>query len=229
MVKLVSSQPLSDVLWFDLISGAYTRTANLRTLPFKPGCPEVIQHSWFIFEKPIAPQSRSSLFTDIHTLSTQLEEEMQPQEVKRIHATALSPELRCAFSRAGVNAAHRAQSLSHLTINGLTYTTSSKHAGNACALITFPGCQQVLPCQIVYIVQFQSGNDTATYLGVRRHKPAQIRLDPYLRYAALRAKIWDSRLGDLEVVKAPHVKSHFACFPIQMEGQDQSLLCLFHV
>ncbi|PPQ81177.1 hypothetical protein CVT26_010531 [Gymnopilus dilepis] len=202
----------------ETIARAYTRTANLRALPFKIGCPEVIENSRAIFERLIAPQVRNSLSTDIQVLSSQFEEPMTQKDSTQ--ESVLAPELRLAFIRAGMSTISQAKFLSHLTINGLTYATSSKHAGNSCALISFPGSQQLVPCQIAYILQLEVGPNVKIYLGVRRHKPANISRDPYLRYAALRAKIWDSAFELVEIVETSSIRSHFACLPLKLQGND---------
>jgi len=52
----------------ETIARAYTRSAHLRAILLKSGCPEVIQHSKVFFDKLLDPQVRGSLVTDIHTL-----------------------------------------------------------------------------------------------------------------------------------------------------------------
>ncbi|PPQ82950.1 LOW QUALITY PROTEIN: hypothetical protein CVT26_005423, partial [Gymnopilus dilepis] len=202
----------------ETIAHAYTRAANLRTLPSRIGCPQVIENSRSILEHLIASQARNSLSTDIQALSDQFKG--PTAQLKCLQSSVFTPELRSAFVRAGIPIETRAQSLSHLTINGLTYATSSKHAGNSCALVLFPGSQQVVPCQIAYIIQYEVEETTKLYLGVRHHKPASIICDPYLQYTALRAKIWDSGLDNLEVTEMSSIQSHFACLPLCVEGKD---------
>ena len=54
---------------------SYVRSANLRALTSKLGCPEVIQNCQLIFQKMVDPQLRGTLTTDIRSISSLFEDE----------------------------------------------------------------------------------------------------------------------------------------------------------
>lgn len=130
-------------------------------------------------------------------------------------------DLRFAFSRGHIEVPPRTQLLSRISINGLIFSTSSKHPGNSCIMISSPYTPDPVPAQLVYIVRFRSvQKQILTYLGVRRHRPANIVRDPYICFPVLRAQIWDASLDEIEIVSPCEVASHFACLPLQLESQE---------
>lgn len=54
----------------ETISASYTRAANLRALPLKAGCPEVLQNCEKIFAKLLDPYLRNTLPTDTNILDS---------------------------------------------------------------------------------------------------------------------------------------------------------------
>lgn len=202
----------------ETMARAYTRSANLRALLLKSGCPEVIHHSEQIFRKLVNPQVRNTLDTDIRTFSSLLnynidDDSNAPNKTTlTVQVKTLPEDLRLAFVQSDIAVPSSGQLLNSLDINGLTYSTSATHKGNSCAMI-FPA--DPIPAQIVYIVQFPQTNET--YIAVRRHKKAAIVPDPYAQYRALRARLWDPELTAVEVVRLSQIVSHFSCLPLELD------------
>lgn len=195
----------------------------------KTGCPEVIQHSEFIFSKLVEPQIRDTLTTNIRTLSVLLNgednDEITDGPVERVSQT-LPADLRSAFTLAGMDTASRSHLLPNFLINGLSYSISSKHAGNSCVMFAPADGQQLVPARIIYIVQIMDSGTLSTYLAVRRHKPVDGISDPYLRFPVLRTQLWDSQLNDgMEILIPTQISSHFACLPIEV-GQRKLIVAL---
>ena len=150
----------------ETIARAYTRSAHLRAILLKSGCPEVIQHSKVFFDKLLDPQVRGSLVTDIHTLS--------PVEEAGIHnfedldeqaARPIPTEIRDAINSMNLIVPSRATLRTYITIRGLKFAIASKHPGNSCAMVSIEGGTPQ-PAQIVYILEFNIPETPLTYLAV---------------------------------------------------------------
>jgi hypothetical protein len=203
----------------ETIARAYVRSANLRALLLKSGCPEVVQHCKDFFDELLNPQARNSL-TDIHSISATEEAETNVFEVPDEQiARPIPAEIRNALNSASLNLPSRAILKSYITINGLKFAVASRHPGNSCILMSSEsgGLQ---PAQLVYILEFRTLKIPSTYLAVRRYKPANISHDPFSKCSALRAKLWDTHLADIEMITTSRVFSHFACLPIQLGKQS---------
>jgi hypothetical protein len=202
----------------ETIARAYMRSANLRALLLKSGCPEVIQHCKGFFDELLNPQAPNSL--DIHAMSATEEAESDVFECTSEQiARPIPAEIRNALYSASLNLPLRAILQSHITINGLKFAVSSKHPGNSCILISSEtGIPQ--PAQLVYILEFLTSKTPSTFLAVRRYEPANISYDPFSKCSTLRAKLWGTRLADIEIITTSRVLSHFACLPIQLGAQS---------
>ncbi|PPR02024.1 hypothetical protein CVT26_008718 [Gymnopilus dilepis] len=129
------------------IARAYTRMGNLQRLISKPGCPEVIHNSRPFFEALFFAQQREKLrVTVCPDLSG-----FDCQQSDNVRECVLPPDLRFALLRADLGGPSRAHMPSHIMINGMRYTTSSKHPGNACIMVMLPNVLEPVPAQLVYI------------------------------------------------------------------------------
>lgn len=187
----------------------------------KTGCPDAIQHCEPIFRKLVNPQLRDSLQTDIQILTALVEDENEVQQVaetKSVHA--FSRELCLAFQHSRNNTASSGHFVSDISIHGLTFSTFSKHCGNACVLIRESNDATPLPAKVVHIIEILKEGTSKTYLVVRRLEPATLHHDPFSRYPALRSRLWQRRLMDLEVLTPSQILSHCARLPIKL-GQEK--------
>lgn len=201
----------------ETMARAYTRSANLRALLLKSGCPEVIQHSKIFFDKLIDPQVRGSLVTDIHSLSAEETGINSDEDFDEQTARPIPSEIRYAINSVTVTLPSRAILQTYITIHGLKFAIASKHPGNSCAMISSEGGSP-RPAQIVYILKFNTprAETPLTCLAVRYYKPANIAYDPYSKYPLLRTKLWDSSLTAVEIIRTSQVLSHFACLPVRL-------------
>lgn len=200
----------------ETMARAYTRSANLRALLFKSGCPEVIQHSKTFFDKLLDPQVQGSLVTDIHMLSAvEKTGSFSSDDLDEQTARPIPAEIHDAINSANLIVPSRAILQTYITILGLKFAIASKHPGNSCAMVSSEGGSP-RPAQIVYILKFNTPETLSTYLAIRYYKPANIAYDPFSKYPVLRAKLWDSRLADIEIIRTSQVLSHFACLPVRL-------------
>ena len=206
------------------IARAYTRSANLRGMLLKSGCPDAVKHCESIFRKLVDPQLRDSLQTDIQSLAAlveDLEDESEAYQVAAIKTRRLFPtELSLAFQRALIKAPSSGHFLADISIRGLTFSTFSKHPGNACVLISADDDATQTPAQVAHIIETSLEGTHKIFLAVQRYKPATLHHDPFFRYPALRAQLWETRLLDLEVVTPSRILSHCARLPIKI-GQEK--------
>jgi hypothetical protein len=93
-----------------------------------------------MFWKLIDPQLRDTLTVDIRMLSALVQElpaDSETQEAKvNISLEPLPRDLKKAFTLAGINVPANGQLLANLSFKGVTYSTSTKHFGNSCILIS---------------------------------------------------------------------------------------------
>jgi hypothetical protein len=206
---------------------SYVRSANLRALVFKSQSPEVIQNCQPMFQKLVNPQLRDSLQTDMQMLSSLVEGGDDDNDgdgdgddgAMNWNGWTTEPiprDLRTALSRFHSGSTYTAHFLTHLTINGLVYTQTSKHLGNSCILLKSQDQTQV-PARIQRIFQIQLLDSVQTLIAIQRHQPARLCHDPFSRFPILRARVWEVKLGELEIIRPDQVFSHFACLPLKGE------------
>ena len=124
---------------------------------------------------------------------------------------------------------HTVQFLTHMTVNGLIYTPTSKHQRNSCALLKSQDQTQV-PAQIQTIFQIHILDSVQTLIAIQCHQPARLHHNPFLRFPILHARIWGVQLGELEIIWPDQVFSHFACLPLKGEFEGHIVAAsLFHV
>ena len=128
-------------------------------------------------------------------------------------ARPIPKDLSTALAQFHCESPSTAQFLLRVKINGLVYSLTSKHQGNACILLRL-GDQSQVPAQIQTIFQIPVLNSVQTLLAIWCHQPSQLLHDPFSRFPVLRAQLWQAQLGDLEIISPDEVSSHFACLPM---------------
>lgn len=210
---------------------SYVRSANLRALTSKLGCPEAIQNCQPIFEKMVDPQLRGTLTTDIRSISSLFEDDHQDDDGAFWNGRTARPipqELRAALSCSGYVSARTAQFLPNITIDGLMYAPYRKHRGNSCILLAQPQ-DKLVPARIETIFQIESADSIQTLMAVRRHLPSQVTHDPFLQFPILRTRLWASQVADLEIIQPEQVSSHFACLSMSDDQKTIAVLSLSRV
>lgn len=101
-------------------------------------------------------------------------------------------------------------------MNGLTFTSFTKHRGNSYILVRPSPSLPSVPAQIESIIQISS---TET-LFIVKYFLKTMSTDPFEKYPTLNASLWSRNLGQLVAVKPEDIESHFACLPIVRDGDE---------
>jgi hypothetical protein len=108
-----------------------------------------------------------------------------------------------------------AKVLSSYMLNGLTFSTFTRHRGNSFILVRRPSLPST-PARIESILQTPS-NDI---FFVTRFFSKLMSDDPFEKYPVLQSSLWSPDLGQLVIVKPQDVESHFACLVFKWNGTD---------
>ena len=205
------------------ISKSYSRVANFRALLQKAGCPQAIQYCRPFLEKLINPQNRGTLVTDIRHLEVavlpddeNVEEDTTSNSFKnpgyRSSSAKQIPDDLLAILRRRLRSGHRrlkdqATFANHIVLEGLNYSTTSCHSGNANVFIREDGQSDIHAAKIAHILHFEQHS----VILVRPHLPVPIMLDnPFHEYPVLQGSIWSCEVGELLPIDAGQIVCHFA-------------------
>ena len=201
------------------------KAANLHALVSKNNAPEVIRHCQPTFSKLINPQVRNTLLTDMLSLALAQENNDDDENIQTIYdetlkVAKLPTDLRQCIEQTFAQSPSRAPLLSHLTINGLTYSVSSKHHGNSCVMLDGGPSWSLLPARLDYIVELQTNDDVLTLVAVRQYQPFPRRDDPFTRFPLLQAQLCMPELDPLELHSINKIRSHFAMLSLVYKEKD---------
>jgi hypothetical protein len=184
----------------------------------KEGCPPAIKNCSGLFSKFVDPQVRSTFLTDIaHFLALEEEEANEPRDAKG-KMTAIPAGLHKALKthfRGSSSMPREAKVLSSYMLNGLTFSTFTRHRGNSFILIRRPFLPSI-PARIESMLQTPS-NDI---FFVIRYFLKHISDGPFEKYPVLQSSLWSQDLGQLVIVTPQDVVSHFACLAFKWNGTD---------
>ncbi len=175
--------------------------------------PPVLQSCKSIFDKLVVGQLRSGTdllaFNDNYPASSDL-----PKETVRRRVEDLPRDL----SRMFPSLPRKVSFLTHVRINGISYSVHSKNVGNSSIMVVLDNGRQTNPHVIERIVQYPDKPEKVVLL-TRPHLPASaIVQDPFAEYPVLRAKMWSSKLSQVLHMVAPSaIDGHFAKCPAQQE------------
>ncbi len=125
----------------ETISKVFVKSANLRGLLIKEGCPTAIKHCTSHFSKLTDPEIRNSMLLDISTFLADPENEPFVDEIPQIAIAQMTHAAICTYFHS--DAPWTMKLLSFFTINGLTYSTVKRHQGNSSVIVHHPS--QPLP------------------------------------------------------------------------------------
>jgi hypothetical protein len=211
------------------ISESFTRAANLRGIMGRIDCPEALRHCHAAFSNFLDPQVRDSLVTDMLSLSSlnkdietsalddsdidddETQKYCHPAQSPTKKASLIPPDLFTVLSQTlDVPSPRHAHFLSNLTVNGITYSTSSKHLGNSCVLVKTTTDPNPAPARIEHILQFSIQNTVKTYIAIRRHESSLVKEDPFLQYPLIRARMWSENMSKYDIIAVENIHAHFA-------------------
>jgi hypothetical protein len=218
---------------------SFTRSANLRNLLSRTGCPETIRRCKSIFHKLINPRAAGSLYSDIITLTTPEpnthtgnddgdgdtnddgDGDDNTSAFDEKATTRIPPDLLEALKSSVKTSSSKAQFLSRIYIKGLSYTVNSVHVGNSCILLKMGAAEKLVPLRINYIFRIVVGSKVHTYIAARGHLRFESdSQDPFRAYPVLRAQLWSPKLDELRVFPVDSIDSHFASCPLMWDEKD---------
>jgi hypothetical protein len=182
----------------------------------KEGCPPAIRNCSGHFSKFVDPQVRNTFLTDIAHFLALDEEAYEPKDVKG-KMVAIPAELHKALKNhfhGSSSMPREAKVLSSYTLNGLTFSTFTRHRGNSFILVRRPSLPSI-PARIESMLQ--TSNDT---FFVARYFLKSMPDDPFEKYPVLQSSLWSQDVGQLAIVKPQDVESHFACLGFNWNGTD---------
>lgn len=208
------------------------KAANLRALVSKSNAPEAIRHCQPIFSKLVNPQVRNTLVTDMLSL-TFAQDDNDPENIETLYdgdskAAKLPTDLRRCIEQRFAHSPSRVPLLSHLTIDGLTYSVSSKHLGNSCIMLDADPSRILVPARLDYIAELQTDDGILTIIAVRRYQPFPKRDDPFARFPSLQTQLCQSDLGHLELFTVDKIRSHFAMSSLIYKEKDVIVAVSLH-
>lgn len=102
------------------------------------------------------------------------------------------------------------------SISGFVHSIQERHIGNSQIFFSTTGSRSS-PGFIQYI--FSLEHDTREFLAIRRLLPPTVE-DPFRHYPLLGVQIFDSSVGDFEIITTDDVDAQFASCPLVWEGSS---------
>jgi hypothetical protein len=109
------------------------------------------------------------------------------------------------------------------TVNGLTFSTYTRHKGNSFILIRQSSSLQSIPARIESMIQISK----TEMLYVVRHFLRSESGDVFAKYPTLKITTWSKNCGQLVIVHSRDIESHFACLAI--DSDHIAVVSLSHV
>jgi hypothetical protein len=198
----------------ETIATSFVKSANLRALLTKSECPDAIRNCQAFFQKLVDPEVRNTLLTDISAFISHLEPKFMPTPAtfSPIRGTTFRA-LEKYLSDINKSPIPRtAKTLNYYTSHGRTFSIASRHKGNGSVLVR--NKSSMLPAQIEDIVR--TANDQI-FIAVRYLCATAVN-DPFRAYPDLQISLWDSKLGQLVIVRPEDICGHFASLPLFWEN-----------
>ncbi|KAF5327761.1 hypothetical protein D9619_004081 [Psilocybe cf. subviscida] len=219
----------------ETITKSFIRSANLRALLMKEGCPEAIENCGKIFRKMTNPHKRSAALVDLSSV-LRTEDDSEDDNVDEYDnitppdaacPTNLAPSTLHAlrlYSSGKKHVPTVARLLQFYTLDGRTFSKHTRHVGNSSVLVQSRASSTPKPAHIVEIIQTTSGE---TLFEVRCLK-SPTAVDPFTQYPALGISLWADMQEATIIITPTHVLSHFASvsYPTEMEGPHFAVINL---
>ena len=201
------------------MSLSFYRSAGLRALMLKDGCPQAIQNCSKFLAKLIDPKVRNTLLADMSRVlfhdeegdSSDDEEDDVPLSRQVTIPEGPYRALQTYFGGKG-KAPRTAKIVSLHTVNGVTFSTYTRHKGNSLILIRQSSLQSI-PARIETMIQISK--DEILY--VVRYFLQSESVDVFAKYPTLKITTRSKNCGQLVVVDSGDIESHFACLDIDSD------------
>lgn len=221
---------------------SFIRSANLRALLLKEGCPEAIKNCNKIFHKMTKPHKRSAALVDLSSvlsMADHSDDEMDDiDDIDNIDNSPSTPwdtashgkaaastlDTICSHSSSKKRMPTIARTLQFYSLNGRTFSKLTRHVGNSSVLVQSPISSTWNPAHIVEIMQTTTGD----VLFEVRYLAPPVTSDPFAQYPTLDISLW-AGMQDVTVIITPtDVISQFASipYPTDVEGAHFAVINL---
>lgn len=203
------------------MSYSFNRSANIRALISKLGCPAAVRECQAAFGQLINPRIRNTFLTDMHAWhSAQVDGDNDLLTVYTNPAEGSTPiprELYTPLQDFLGFPPKKAKFFRNITMKGVTFSTAKQHLGNSCVLIK-DRYGYLAPARITYIVRMA---EDCVLIAIQRHKPTEVCHDPYQPYYdILQQRLWSRSVDQLTVVQLSSIVAHFTALKISWENKE---------
>jgi hypothetical protein len=202
------------------MSLSFNKSAGLRALMLKDGCPQAIQNCGNFLAKLVEPKVRNTLLTDMSRVifyeddddddSSDDDEDNYPLGRQVPIPEGPYRALQTYFG-GKEDVPKTAKILSLHTVNGVTFSTTTRHKGNSLILVRQSSPQPVPACIETMI---QTSNKEILYVGRFFLRSESGHDDVFAKYPVLKITTWSKNCGQLVVIHPKDVESHFASLAI---------------
>ncbi|KAJ3502990.1 hypothetical protein NLJ89_g8636 [Agrocybe chaxingu] len=203
----------------ETITKSFVRSANLRALLLKDGCPSAIRNCHSFFTKLTNPDIRNSVLIDFPSFFSDLDDETTIDIGCTTKVSEETFKALCTHFN-NLSPPRKLQHLSSYTMDGRTFSTVSRHRGNSSVLIQSVSSRQ--PAQIQEILQTSSSD---VLFVVRYFRKTKVQ-DPFVRYPFLQISLWEQSLGQLVIVQPHDIVCHFASTPFALQDEKDDHLAV---
>ena len=200
----------------ETISLSFDKSASLRALLLKDGCPQAIQNCGNFFAKLIDPKVQNTLFTDMSRVlfdeGSDDEEDDCPLGQQVTIPEGPYRALQTYFE-GKEEAPKTAKIVSLHMVNGLTFSTYTHHKGNSFILIRQSSLQSI-PARIETMIQTSKNEILYVVRCFLRSESG----DVFAKYPTLNITTWSKNCGQLVVVDPRDIESHFSCLAIDSDN-----------
>lgn len=169
-----------------------------------------------MFQKLTSPGKRNAALLDLPSLlrmdntngseSDSEDETVLPKNSSCCKPAASTVQALLSYSRSSHPALVIARTLQFYTIDGRTFSPSTRHMGNSSVLIRSHKSPILRPVWISEIIETTLG----TVLFAVQYLEAATALDPFVQYSALGISLWASARDETVIISPKDVTSHFA-------------------
>ena len=200
----------------ETISLSFNKSAGLRALMLRDGCPQAIKNCSNFLAKLVDPRLRNTFLTDMSQVlfnHDQEDDSSDDDDDYPLGRQVTIPEgpyraLQTYFG-GKEDVPKTGKILSLHTVNGITFSTYTRHKGNSLIFVRRSSLQSVPACietmiqtskkEILYVVRFFLQLESG---------------DVFAKYPVLKITTWSKNLGQLVVIHPRDVEAHFACLAI---------------
>lgn len=184
---------------------SFVAGSKLRQWLSRQDCPPAIRACKLLFDRTY----RTSLGAPSEQIAKEDEESPRFVKVRHIPQVVLPPQ--------------RGEFIDRYQWNNIHCTTRERHLGNSQIMFFPEGGGDLVPAIIEYI----NVSEKQTFFVVRRFLPRDGTPDAFSRYSHFPARVYSTKLAELELIERHHIRCHFAS--LEIRPSHHVVLSLFRV